>query len=1078
MPRNTAPSPARLAKLTRPRLTDVLLRERLFRRLDDRRCPIVWIHGPPGAGKTTLASSYIAERSLRHLWYQLDAGDGDLATFFHYLGVAVAGAAPRPRKPLPHLTAEYLAGLPVFARRFFEALGERLEPPFALVLDNYQEVPADSAFHAVLREGLAALPQGVVTLVLSRASAPPELARARANHELALLGWNELQLTLEEVKAIEHLRRPGRRSDSYRELYSKTCGWAAGLVLLLEQEGSAPCARPPARDNPQVLFDYFAGEIFARLDQRTQDVLLASALLPTMKQTMVEELIGTPGAGSVLADLHRRNYFITLKRPPPDPVYEYHPLFRDFLLTRGKAEFSASRVEALQKKAAALYEADGQPENAAELLHAARDVEALARLVVTHARALTEQGRGQVLEGWLSDLPADAYEREPWLDYWRGMCRLPFDPLRARTHFERAYRRFKARRELTGSCLAWCALVDSVAFGWGDFKPLERWLAEMEDVLAVEPRLASAELEAQVACGMFLALMYARPQHPDMARWEQRARQIILEGGNRRLQERVGNHLLVYYTWWIGDLAKAELLVTTLGAQIQRPGVAPLTQIIWHTMAAGYYWMSAANAKCIACVDRGLEIGDASGVHAWDMLLCSQGVFASLSSDDTDLAARYLRRMETRLSTSPPMEAGMSMYEYLSAWHRATQGDLAAAREFAHTAVAMAEKAGAQFPAAAMRNDLGRLLVYLGDTEEGLALIRQARSEGRTMKTQTLEYLTLLSEAEIAMTRGEEQACLECLRRALAVGGAQQFQNHTWWCSQTMSRLYAKALAHGIEEKYVAGVIRKRRLAPPEEALPLENWPWLLRVHTLGRFAVLKDGGPMDFARKASRKPLELLKALIAFGGAEVGQGALIDALWPESEGDRAQQSFEMALHRLRKLFGADAMLALKGQRLTLDARYVWVDSWALERALQRLQAALGCDAEPAALDTLERQLCSLYPGHFLPGETAAWAVERRERLRNRFLLSLEKLGTHHEARCDGPRALRCYQHGVDIEPLSETLCYRLMCCHRALGQPAEALAVYRRCRTALTSLLGTAPAREIEALALALGASPGTPAS
>ena len=54
---------------------------------------------PPGAGKTTLASSYVDARELRHLWFQLDAGDADPATFFHYLGVAAGGR-------LPHLTAE------------------------------------------------------------------------------------------------------------------------------------------------------------------------------------------------------------------------------------------------------------------------------------------------------------------------------------------------------------------------------------------------------------------------------------------------------------------------------------------------------------------------------------------------------------------------------------------------------------------------------------------------------------------------------------------------------------------------------------------------------------------------------------------------------------------------------------------------------------------------------------------------------------------------------------------------------------------------------------------------------------
>lgn len=1056
---------ASFAKITRPSYIAVFPRKRLFRLLDDAR-PVTWITAPPGAGKTTLVSSYLAARDLDHIWYQVDAGDDDVATLFHYLGLAVKKAAPHYRRPLPHLTAEYLAGLTVFARRYFEALAERLPSPFVLVFDNYQEVSPTAALHTVLGEGIAALPQGFKTIVLSRTPPPPEQARGRAHDSVTLVGWGDLQLTLEEVKGIgRSAKRKPPGAASYEELHRRTDGWAAGLVLLLEQGAAGAAAEFSRDDRPQVLFDYFAGEIFAKLDAQTQNVLLASALLPKMTAHTTAELTGFPDAGQLLAELNRRNYF-TVKHEYAEPTYEYHPLFREFLLNRARLGFDAPQRRALQQKAAALLQADGQIEGAAELLLAAEDYVGLARLAGAHALALIEQGRSQVLEGWLSRLPEDTHAANPWLAYFHGLCRLAFDPSQARTHFERAYLGFKTTDDITGRCLSWCALVDSFVYEWGNFKPLGRWIAEMEALLGTHA-LPSPEIETEVVCAMFVGLMYLQPQHPDMPRLEERVRRIILHGDDPRLQVKVGNHLLIYYTWWIGDLAKAELLVETLRAQVERPGVAPLLQITWYTMAAAYYWMSAANTDCIACVDRGLELGRTSGVHTWDMLLCSQAVFASLSDDETKLAERYLQQMEAYSNTSRPLD--MAMYYYFRAWYRLVQQNVTGAREFAQMAVRMSEDAGARFPAAVMRNDLGRVRFYCGDVDGGLALIRQARVEGRAMNAQTVEYLTFIAEAETALAQNDEAACVEHLRRALAVGRAQQFQNHTWWSSETMARLYAKALAHDIETPYVRAVIAKRRLAPPAEAEALEKWPWPLKIYTLGGFAIHKNDQIMRFTGKSPRKPLELLKALIAFGGNDVNQATLIEALWPELDGDNAQQAFETALYRLRKLLGEEAPLILKDGRLTLDAPFVWVDSWTLERSLDALRSAL--QNSRAALADLNRGVHALYRGHFLPQETAPWALARREQLRSRFLHTLEQVGRHYEEQADWNHAIHSYQRGLEVEPLAETLYYRLMCCYRSLDQPAEALAVYRRCRQTLATTLGIAPSRDVETLAGALGA-------
>src|ERR1700690_30197 len=121
------------------------------------------------------------------------------------------------------------------------------------------------------------------------------------------------------------------------------------------------------------------------------------------------------------------------------------------------------------------------------------------------------------------------------------------------------------------------------------------------------------------------------------------------------------------------------------------------------------------------------------------------------------------------------------------------------------------------------------------------------------------------------------------------------------------------------------------------------------RVHVLGRFRLAKGDTPLTIPPR-SRKPQELLQALIAFGGTEVGAGVLVDSLWPDAEGDAAYHALETALYRLRQLLGAHDAIRMEGGKASLNRDHVWVDMWEFEEEL--LQSV---DPEVTGIDRIGR---------------------------------------------------------------------------------------------------------------------------
>jgi LuxR family maltose regulon positive regulatory protein len=236
-----------------------------------------------------------------------------------------------------------------------------------------------------------------------------------------------------------------------------------------------------------------------------------------------------------------------------------------------------------------------------------------------------------------------------------------------------------------------------------------------------------------------------------------------------------------------------------------------------------------------------------------------------------------------------------------------------------------------------------------------------------------------------------------------------------------------------------------------------KEFPERFRIHVLGRFRLTKGDVPVAIPPRL-RKPQELLQALIAFGGTEVSAGVLIDALWPDSEGDAAYHALESALYRLRHLLGARDAVLMEGGKLSLNRDQLWVDMWEFEEELQR----------PSEASDIERvgRLRRLYKGHFLQHETEKlWILNARQALRDRLLRAIRDAARE----CEGARrwedAATLYRSGIELDSLNEGLYRGLMLCHHELGDHSEALQAYRRCRELLTRFLGIAPNAKTQAL-------------
>jgi LuxR family transcriptional regulator, maltose regulon positive regulatory protein len=963
----------RLAKLSAPRMARVVLRRRLFRRLDrSRRRRVLWIVAPAGAGKTALVASWIRERKLRHVWLQLDEGDADVASFFHYFAMGVK-QPKRTRAGLPVFTPEFLAAPEGFARMFFRAMCARPFPPAVVVLDDYHEVRPDAGLHAALRAGFHELPEGTTVLVLSRTEPPPILAELYVSGSLDVLRVGELTVREHEAFAIARLWGYSPRDrGAVRKIHARTQGWAAGIVILVGGSRSSGSKQADS-DREQVLFEYLAQEVLDGCDPETQQVLLETALLPRVDGAQAARLTGVKTAQQILERLLRSGYFVTRQANN----YQYHSLFRDFLLGCTERRLSLSRRAEIRQLAARMFEEAGDLDGAVLFYLLGNAWEDAARLIRAHAPMLLLEGRAEAVARWVQAIPENVRMHDPLLLLNLGQALVSQDPQSALRHLEKSFELFSAAGDGPGAYLAWAAVAETLM--WTFAPSLDAWIAVFDDLCLRLSDVGGVTIERRVAAVVVGVLSMRQPWHSALPSWEQRALLLALTPGDTYLRLKLGQHLLFHYGGCVNDLAKAKLVADTLRPFALTAQADPSTAISWHVCDAIHHLFLGRVQECLEAVDRGSALAADSGFRVWDGFLIQNRVFAALHTGDLDVAARELQRWEGLRLAGPPIDAAVFHHCALLVARR--RGDLQLAREHARICREITATGGSK--QAALLLGVSCVLVGPPDTLE--FELERILAEARRCRQRCVQATSLLALALIKAGHGDEAGAANFLREGFATARELGTLFFVSLDPAELSECCSLALERGIESQYACELIRAQRLHAGERAREVEAWPWELRIHALGEFAVVRNGQLIPAGRKQQKKPLDMLRFVVAAGARGIRQHLLAEALWPDADGDAAQHALVTTVYRLRGLLGAKDFVVHQGGCVTLDSKSVFVDAWALERILDRLEESrFGNTAIAAGVSRLSDRVRRLYRGSLLADSDEPFIAARRQRLHQR----------------------------------------------------------------------------------------------
>ncbi|HTA38771.1 MAG TPA: LuxR C-terminal-related transcriptional regulator [Candidatus Acidoferrales bacterium] len=423
-----------------------IARPRVVERLQAAaRHPIVLIAAPAGYGKSVALSQYLATLNGPYVRFDCGLEHATLLGFLHGLCDAIARHAPHAGASLAGAYGRSRASATPSADLALWMDSHLRGFPGVVAIDDLHVAEADRSVAEFVVALIERSKDAIAWMLASRSTAglPIGTWLAYGDTDLAI-DERDLRFTLDEAKTTARGFRLAIRNEELGELLELTDGWPTALSFALRTSTRSADLRSVAATTREMIYRYFAEQVYAGFDDEERDLLAVATALPSIDIDVLEAA-GFDRALAIVENLRERTAFIFAESPR---TFRCHDLFRDFI--RREIERKSHRsFESVHDRAARALESTGDLERALGAYVIAGSRDDVRRVLETHGFDLLERACGDLVTRAVDSLAESARRENARILAVRGMLQATAGKnARAEALFTRAIARAGDDREL------------------------------------------------------------------------------------------------------------------------------------------------------------------------------------------------------------------------------------------------------------------------------------------------------------------------------------------------------------------------------------------------------------------------------------------------------------------------------------------------------------------------------------------------------------------------------------------------------------------------------------------------------